>query len=215
MPNFNIIRVESDIIYLKIKKSFYYIDMHDTHDIKIYDVNFNRLCVFVPEYWIIDVSGGSITLPALTCAMQAYQVGYQDASKYASSNGMKYFIDKLVGYIFDPVKSTDFIKLCWIELHPYSNVKLSIEKLISDRGIYTKDLELTNMMLSRFELRAKNQNDKEILDRIELVRLEHGLTPMKFDAYSAFVTFFISDDRDEISENIAKVKNRRNGTTTT
>jgi len=213
MSNFNIIRVESDIIYLKIKKTFYYIDMHDTSDIRVYDANFKRLCVFVPEYWIIEVSGGTITIPALNCAMQAYQAGYLDASKYASSNGMKDFVRKLVSIIFNVNEASEFIKLCWIELHPYSSVKNAIIKLLSDRKLYVNDLALTNMMISRFEIRAKSRNDKEILDKIELVRLEHDLTSIEFDAYSGFANFFVNENTDDISNSIAQIKNRRNGTT--
>ena len=213
MSNFNIIRVESDIIYLKIKKTFYYIDMHDIADVRVYDSDFKRLCVFVPEYWIIEVSGGTITLPALNCAMQAYQVGYSDASRHAFSNGMKNFIHKLVNVIFNVKEASEFIKLCWIELHPYSSVKNAIVKLLSDRKLCVSDLLLTNMMISRFEIRAKSRNDKEIIDKIELVRLEHDLTSIEFDAYSVFANFFVNDSVDEISSNIAQIKNRRNGIT--
>ena len=210
MSNFKIIRAESDIIYLKIKKTFYYIDMFDMSDIKIYNSNFKRLCVFVPEYWIIEVSDGSITLPALNCTMQAYQIGYSDASKYASSNGMKDFVHKLISVIFDVKNASEFIKLCWIELHPYGNIRRAIDKLLSDRKLYTNDLALTNMMISRFEIRAKNKNDKEILDKIELIRLEHDLTPIEFDAYSVFVNFFVDENVDEISDGITQIKNKRN-----
>ena len=100
-----------------------------------------------------------------------------------------------------------------IELHPYSNVRNAIIKLLSDRNLYVNDLKLTNMMISRFEIRAKSKNDKEILDKIELVRLEHDLASIEFDAYSVFANFFVNENVDEISNSITQIKNRRNGIT--
>lgn len=211
----NIIRVESDIVHIKIGKTLYYIDFYDYDDVKIYDENLKRLCVFIPEYWITEVSKGKLTLPALYCTISGYKLGLSEAAKNTSSEIFSKFIKVLSDTISDVKKSSEFIKLCWIELYPYQHVKSSVLKLISDRSLYTKDINYTTNVFSRFMPRAKSNDDKEMVDRLELIIIEHDLLIEKCDLCSSFAAHFVTDEsKDQISDNINSLVRLRHGKST-
>jgi len=212
----NILKIESDVIYIKIGKTYYYIDICDQDDVKIYDENLKRLCVFIPEYWIVEASKGKLTLPSLICSAQSYQIGYLDAIKESTTVEFDNFLKILSDTITDVKKASEFIKLCWIELYPYQHVKSSVMKLLSDRSLYTNDLSYTTNIFSRFIPRAKLQNDNDIIYKIECVIIEHNLILNEFNLCSLFKNFFsISSTKDQISTNITKLVNNRHGTTDT
>lgn len=199
----NIIKVQSDIVHIKIGKTLYYIDFFDYNDIKVYDENLKRLCVFIPEYWIAEVSRGKLTLSSLYCTVSGYKLGYNDAIKNKSKDMFVDFFKILSDTITNTKKATEFIKLCWIELYPYQHVKSSILKLLSDRSLYTKDLNYTTNVLCRFIPRAKFNNDKEIIDQIELIIIEHDLMIINYDLCSIFTDYFIDENiKDQITINI-------------
>ena len=206
MPKIDIVRCEHDVICVSISNNLYYIDMSDKSDVKIYDSNIKRVTTYMPDYWIYEISKGVLTLNSLFCSMKAYQSGYIQGLESSSVNAAKTSAKLLSRFIND----SEFIKICWVEIFPYNHVKQSVSRLLSDSSLYLKDPKETNKIISRFEKRAIDNNDLQMVESIKRVRAELDVHPVNYDMCSLFEALFLTTDSiDELSSNIDVIKSKR------
>ena len=138
--------------------------------------------------------------------MKAYQSGYEDGLKDSDFNSSKILIDRLS----KAIDEHNFIKACWIELYPYSYVKASVSKLISDLDLASKNLEETNMIISRFEKRAIKNEDLDVLKSIKNVRARLDIDFINIDMCSILESIFVSSNSiDTISADMNKIASKR------
>lgn len=206
MPKIDILKCYKNIVCISISKNIYYIDLDDKFDPKVYDNSLKRITTYMPDHWILEISKGEITLSSIYCAMKAYQSGYEEGLKNSEFNSSKIFADRLVKLLDEH----NFIKACWIELYPYTHVKASISKLVSDLDLASKNLNETNMVISRFEKRAIKHEDHEMLKNIEYTRAQLDIDFINVDMCSLLETLFVSSDpNDTISSDMNKIVSKR------
>lgn len=179
MPKCKIVDINDKIVTFKVVNTIYHADLYDYQNVKFYKNNLKRENTIVPEYWIVQVSDGELTLYSLKLALEAYEIGLKESQK---SN---FAYDVFISVIDKIVNNCDtlekFTKLFYIEFFPYSNIRSSILQLLNNRDVLTSNIASAKMLLSRFKKRAKDKNDNELLDAIDRVFLEFDLSDDPFD----------------------------------
>lgn len=209
MSKFEFMCSKDDISVVKIGNSIYYIDIIDKFDIIVYNHLLIKQNIIVPEFWIAEVSRGEAALSTLIACSKAYENGFNAGLSTKSKKCFKDFVQKLTQIILQPQYAEKFIKLFWIELRPFSVVKSLIGKMILNENILHSTPEASRIILDRFIIRSKFENDYEFSDKA--FRIADSLVEANFDPTNEML--YVLDIKDSnvpmLIQNIQKLVDRR------
>ena len=170
MAKFELLCSKDKVAAIRIGNSVYYIDIANPHDILVYDSDFKKQNIIVPEYWLPDVTRGEATLAVLKAAMTAYENGFNAGHGIKSSRHFNEFVRRLIKALQDPELAKQFLSIFWIELRPFESIKDIVRKLIENPTIREKSPRASRLTLDRYRPRAEFEYDKEFNDRIRVIQ---------------------------------------------
>jgi len=169
MPKFRFLCSQNSVAAIKVGTSLYYIDVLDSHNIKVYDSELNRLKIIVPEFWLPEITRGEITFQVLKYASQAFEQGFVMASARKRVDFFYKFCDEFDFKIRDFSSRSKLTDIYWVEFYPYDKVKQMVSFLVADDKILRKDLESSSNIIHRAMSRADSQDDLEFSRQLSSV----------------------------------------------
>jgi hypothetical protein len=166
MAKFEFLCSKEKVAAVKIGNSIYYIDTSNQFDITIFNSDFVKQNIIVPEYWLPEVSQGTASLLTLKASMSGYESGYKAAYSIKSHRHFAEFTRKLVAVLLNPESAKKFLNLFWVELQPFNVVKNIVGKIVANDQFREKSPISSRITLDRYTSRSEFEGDKEYSDRI-------------------------------------------------
>jgi len=205
MAKFELLCSKDQVAVIKIGNSIYYVDLDNHFDVLVYDSEFNKQNIIVPEYWLPEVTRGEATLAVLKASMTAYENGFNAGYSIKSKRHFKHFAEKLAQSMMNPELAKRIVQLFWVELRPFDVIKDMVAKIVSNEQIRSKTARASRMTLDRYIPRAAFEGDKEYRDKI--FTIIQDMEPVTFDPTDELLNVLDLEDTDvpHLIQNIDKI----------